>query len=59
MLQRNLLYAAVPRAKETVVLVGSKRALAKAVRTQGRRARPYRPGRAAAVGRVGAVTAAG
>jgi hypothetical protein len=25
----------------------------------GRRARPYRPGRAAAVGRVGAVTAAG
>jgi exodeoxyribonuclease V alpha subunit len=35
MLQRNLLYTAVTRAKQIVVLVGSKRALAKAVRTQG------------------------
>jgi len=35
MLQRNLLYAAVTRAKQLVVLVGSRRALAKAVRTQG------------------------
>jgi exodeoxyribonuclease V alpha subunit len=35
MLQRNLLYTAVTRAKRTVVLVGSKRALAKAVRTEG------------------------
>jgi exodeoxyribonuclease V alpha subunit len=39
MLQRNLLYTAVTRAKRMVVLVGSRRALAKAVRTQsaGRR----------------------
>ena len=35
MLQRNLLYTAVTRAKRIVVLVGSKRALAKAIRTQG------------------------
>jgi exodeoxyribonuclease V alpha subunit len=35
MLQRNLLYTAVTRAKRIVVLVGSKRALAKAVRTEG------------------------
>jgi exodeoxyribonuclease V alpha subunit len=35
MLQRNLLYTAVTRAKQMVVLVGSRRALAKAVRTQG------------------------
>ena len=35
MLQRNLLYTAVTRAKQLVVLVGSSRALAKAVRTQG------------------------
>jgi hypothetical protein len=35
MLQRNLLYTAVARAKQIVVLVDSKRALAKAVRTQG------------------------
>jgi len=34
-LQRNLLYTAVTRAKRLVVLVGSRRALAKAVRTQG------------------------
>jgi exodeoxyribonuclease V alpha subunit len=39
MLQRNLLYTAVTRAKRIVVLVDSRRALAKAVRTQsaGRR----------------------
>src|SRR6266540_6446750 len=35
MLQRNLLYTAVTRAKQIVVLVGSRRALARAVRTQG------------------------
>jgi exodeoxyribonuclease V alpha subunit len=35
MLRRNLLYTAVTRAKQMVVLVGSRRALAKAVRTQG------------------------
>jgi exodeoxyribonuclease V alpha subunit len=42
MLQRNLLYTAVARAKQMVVLVGSRRALAKAVRTQsaGRRYTP-------------------
>jgi exodeoxyribonuclease V alpha subunit len=33
MLQRNLLYTAITRAKRLVVLVGSRRALAKAVRT--------------------------
>ncbi len=35
MLQRNLLYTAVTRAKRLVVLVGSRRALAKAVHTVG------------------------
>jgi len=35
MLQRNLLYTAVTRAKRIVVLVGSARAIAKAVRTEG------------------------
>ena len=35
MLQRNLLYTAVTRAKKLVVLVGSRRALAAAVRTVG------------------------
>jgi exodeoxyribonuclease V alpha subunit len=35
MLQRNLLYTAVTRAKRIVVLVGSRRALAKAIRTHG------------------------
>jgi exodeoxyribonuclease V alpha subunit len=35
MLQRNLLYTAVTRAKRLVVLVGSKRAIGRAVRTEG------------------------
>jgi exodeoxyribonuclease V alpha subunit len=35
MLQRNLLYTAVTRAKRIVVLVGSRRALSRAVRTRG------------------------
>ncbi|RSM70248.1 ATP-dependent RecD-like DNA helicase [Actinoplanes sp. ATCC 53533] len=35
MLQRNLLYTAITRAKQLVVLVGSRRALAAAVRTVG------------------------
>jgi len=35
MLQRNLLYTAVSRARQVVVLVGSRRALARAVRTTG------------------------
>jgi exodeoxyribonuclease V alpha subunit len=35
MLQRNLLYTAVTRAKKLVVLVGSRRALTGAVRTVG------------------------
>jgi exodeoxyribonuclease V alpha subunit len=35
MLQRNLLYTAVTRAKKLVVLAGSRRALAAAVRTTG------------------------
>src|SRR3954464_118238 len=35
MLQRNLLYTAVTRAKQLVVLVGSQRALGQAVRTTG------------------------
>jgi exodeoxyribonuclease V alpha subunit len=35
MLQRNLLYTAVTRARQLVVLVGSRRALAKAIRTPG------------------------
>ncbi len=35
MLQRNLLYTAVTRAKRLVVLVGSRRALWKALRTEG------------------------
>jgi exodeoxyribonuclease V alpha subunit len=55
MLQRNLLYTAVTRAKRLVVLVGSRRALARAVRTRGagRRytalAERLRPGRAGAI----------
>ena len=39
MLQRNLLYTAIARAKNLVVLVGSRRALAAAVRTVGARRR--------------------
>ena len=35
MLERNLLYTAITRARRIVVLVGSRRALAKAVRTPG------------------------
>ncbi|WP_308169733.1 SF1B family DNA helicase RecD2 [Acrocarpospora catenulata] len=35
MLQRNLLYTAITRARKLVVLVGSRRALAQAVRTRG------------------------
>ena len=35
MLQRNLLYTAVTRAKQLVVLVGSRRALGQAVRATG------------------------
>ncbi len=35
MLRRNLLYTAVTRAKRIVVVVGSKRAIARAVRTEG------------------------
>jgi exodeoxyribonuclease V alpha subunit len=35
MLQRNLLYTGVTRAKQLIVLVGSRRALAQAVRTPG------------------------
>jgi exodeoxyribonuclease V alpha subunit len=35
MLQRNLIYTAITRAKRLVVLVGSKQALAVAVRTKG------------------------
>ena len=49
MLQRNLLYTAVTRAKRIMVLVGSKRALAKAVRTR-RRPPPHRPHRTAPAG---------
>jgi exodeoxyribonuclease V alpha subunit len=43
MLQRNLLYTAVTRATKLVVLVGSRHALAKAVRTRGRRPPLHRP----------------
>jgi exodeoxyribonuclease V alpha subunit len=35
MLRRNLLYTGITRAKKLVVLVGSRRALAAAVRTAG------------------------
>ena len=35
MLQRNLLYTSVTRAKKLVVLAGSRRALAAAIRTKG------------------------
>ena len=42
MLQRNLLYTGITRAKKLVVLAGSRRALAKAVRTAGARPPPHR-----------------
>jgi exodeoxyribonuclease V alpha subunit len=35
MLQRNLLYTGITRARKLVVLAGSRRALAAAVRTRG------------------------
>jgi exodeoxyribonuclease V alpha subunit len=35
MLQRNLLYTGVTRARKLVVLAGSRRALAAAIRTKG------------------------
>jgi exodeoxyribonuclease V alpha subunit len=57
MLQRNLLYTAVTRAKRIVVLVGSKRALAKAVRTQGAGRRYTALAERLGRGRAGAVAA--
>jgi ATP-dependent exoDNAse (exonuclease V) alpha subunit len=42
MLQRNLLYTAITRARRLVVLVGSKRATGRAVRTEGAARRPSR-----------------
>jgi exodeoxyribonuclease V alpha subunit len=59
MLQRNLLYTAVTRAKRIVVLVGSKRALAKAVRTQGAGRRHTALAERLRRGRAGAVAGAG
>jgi exodeoxyribonuclease V alpha subunit len=59
MLQRNLLYTAVTRAKRLVVLVGSKRALAKAVRTQGAGRRYTALTQRLRQGRTGAAAAAG
>lgn len=53
MLQRNLLYTGITRAKKLIILVGSRRALAQAVRTPGtgrrhtaltHRLQPHRPG---------------
>jgi exodeoxyribonuclease V alpha subunit len=35
MLQRNLLYTGITRAKKLLILAGSRRALAQAVRTRG------------------------
>jgi exodeoxyribonuclease V alpha subunit len=35
MLQRNLLYTGITRAKKLIILAGSRRALAQAVRTPG------------------------
>ena len=48
MLQRNLLYTGVTRAKKLVVLAGSRRALAAAVRTGGAWPPPHCPGAPAA-----------
>jgi exodeoxyribonuclease V alpha subunit len=59
MLQRNLLYTAVTRAKRLVVLVGSRRALAKAVRTQGAGRRYTALTERLGQGRTGAAAAAG
>jgi exodeoxyribonuclease V alpha subunit len=59
MLQRNLLYTAVTRAKRIVVLVGSRRALAKAVRTQGAGRRYTALTHRLQPGRPAAITAAG
>jgi exodeoxyribonuclease V alpha subunit len=56
MLQRNLLYTGITRAKKLLILAGSRRALAQAVRTRGagrrhtaltHRLSPARPGQAA------------
>ena len=58
MLQRNLLYTAVTRAKRIVVLVGSRRALAKAVRTQGAGRRHTALTQRLQQGRTGAAAAA-
>jgi exodeoxyribonuclease V alpha subunit len=58
MLQRNLLYTAVTRAKRIVVLVGSRRALAKAVRTQSAGRRYTALTQRLRLGRVGATAAA-
>ena len=59
MLRRNLLYTAVTRAKQMVVLVGSRRALAKAVRTQGAGRRYTALAERLRRGRAGAVAATG
>jgi exodeoxyribonuclease V alpha subunit len=58
MLRRNLLYTAVTRAKQMVVLVGSRRALAKAVRTPGAGRRYTTLTDRLQPGSVGATTAA-
>jgi exodeoxyribonuclease V alpha subunit len=59
MLQRNLLYTAVTRAKRIVVLVGSRRALAKAVRTPGAGRRYTALTQRLRPRRMAAITAAG
>jgi hypothetical protein len=46
MLQRNLLYTGVTRAKKLIILAGSRRALAQAVRTPGAGRRHTAIGRA-------------
>ena len=54
MLQRNLLYTAVTRAKKLVVLVGSRKAIGQAVRTvsAGGAARPGLPAAGREAGRT-------
>ncbi len=59
MLQRNLLYTAVTRAKQIGVLVGSRRALAKAVRTEGAGRRYTALAERLRQGRTSAAAAAG